>query len=330
MKNPFSRLVLKKNLIDLAFSLASRTVKKADIREEVVEKARQKEGIRIKTVGSYVHSSIMESVKSFPDTSKLTKIYMDIMNIFITEEGLADAKKEMKWSANKIKQMQMFYLDKLKKARHTQDFRMVRMQFYGRVKSIVNRFESNSSKLFPLLILKKLPDFEDVPTTVLAGLPNVGKSSLMNILTGTKAKVRPYPFTTKGILLGFINRKKGEIEDSSKKVIQIIDTPGFLDREVHNEMEMQGVAVLKQLADIVIFVFDSSEIAGSLEKQMSLFKKIKRMFDREIIVVENKTDIAARSISEFGLDAISVSCKTKKGFELLKKEIMQKCTDKFK
>ncbi len=330
MKNPFNKIMLKRNLTDLAFSMASRTVKKADIKAEVIEKARQKEGIRIKTVGSYVHSSIMACVKSLPDASKLPEIYKEILNIFISEKDLNNAKKEMKWTANKVKQLQMFYLDKLKKARHTQDFRMARMQFYGRVKSLIKRFEKNSKKLEPLLMLKKLPDFEDAPTAVLAGLPNTGKSSLMNALTGSKAKVQPYPFTTKGILLGFINRRKGNIEDSSKQPIQIIDTPGFLDRENHNKIEMQGIAVLKRLADIVIFVFDASEIAGSIDKQISLFKKIKKLFNKEIIVVENKIDIASKRIPNLGIKKFSVSCETKEGIDLLKKEIIRKLTNKFK
>jgi len=320
MKNPFRRITIKRDLLDSALSAGSKAARKAVVRGNIVEKARQREGVRVKTVGTYLHAAILESVRSFP--TEIPQVYKEILLIFAEPEEFTKTLRDMKRAAKKIKQMQIFYLDKLARARHTQDLRLTRMQFYGRVKSIVTKVEKSIEKLSTLLILKKLPDFEDMPTVVIAGLPNVGKTSLMNALAGTKAKVQPYPFTTKGIMLGFINRRKGEIEDSSQPAIQIIDTPGLLDREKHNKVEMQGISVLKCLADIIIYVFDASEIAGSFGQQISLFKQVKKMFGKEIIAVENKTDISSRPIPN--IKALPVSCKTGEGLDALKKEIVKK------
>ena len=64
----------------------------------------------------------------------------------------------------------------------------------------------------------------DAFTVVIAGFPNVGKSTVLRRLTGAKPKVAEYPFTTKGIQIGYLETKWNKI--------QVIDTPGLLDRPI--------------------------------------------------------------------------------------------------
>ncbi|PIA65293.1 hypothetical protein AQUCO_00100637v1 [Aquilegia coerulea] len=62
----------------------------------------------------------------------------------------------------------------------------------------------------------------ETPTLCLVGAPNVGKSSLVRILSTGKPEVCNYPFTTRGILMGHIT--------VNYQRFQVTDTPGLLRR----------------------------------------------------------------------------------------------------
>ena len=129
-------------------------------------------------------------------------------------------------------------------------------------------------------------DFE-ATTIVIAGFPNVGKSTLLRQISGADPQVANYPFTTKGIQIGHTERHW--------KSIQIIDTPGLLDRPVleMNDIEMNAIVALEHLADAILFIFDGSETCGfHLESQYNLLKQIEKIFSEiPIIYLFNKMDI---------------------------------------
>ncbi|GMP42495.1 hypothetical protein CsSME_00012224 [Camellia sinensis var. sinensis] len=62
----------------------------------------------------------------------------------------------------------------------------------------------------------------ETPTLCLVGAPNVGKSSLVRILSTGKPEICNYPFTTRGILMGHIA--------FGYQNFQVTDTPGLLRR----------------------------------------------------------------------------------------------------
>ncbi|XP_050286611.1 serine/threonine-protein phosphatase 7 long form homolog isoform X4 [Quercus robur] len=62
----------------------------------------------------------------------------------------------------------------------------------------------------------------ETPTLCLVGAPNVGKSSLVRILSTGKPEIYNYPFTTRGILMGHIA--------FNYQNFQVTDTPGLLKR----------------------------------------------------------------------------------------------------
>lgn len=102
-------------------------------------------------------------------------------------------------------------------------------------------------------------------TIVIAGFPNVGKSTLLRQITDATPEVANYPFTTKGIQIGHLER--------NWKKIQIIDTPGLLDRPIldMNEIELNAMVALEHLADAIFFIIDVSETCGfSIESQFNL------------------------------------------------------------
>ena len=70
--------------------------------------------------------------------------------------------------------------------------------------------------------MARLPSIEvNTRTLILAGYPNVGKSSFMNKVTRADVDVQPYAFTTKSLFVGHMDYKYLRW--------QVIDTPGILD-----------------------------------------------------------------------------------------------------
>jgi len=165
--------------------------------------------------------------------------------------------------------------------------------------------------------MKTFPSIQDVPTIVIAGYPNVGKSSLLRHLSSAKPEIAIYPFTTKQVIVGHIKIK----EKFLTTTYQIIDTPGLLDRPLskRNDIEKQAIAALTHLADIIVFMIDPSETCGySLKDQYNMLAQIKKIFlDVPIVVVENKVDLKKTESHE-----LKISCENNIGIDKLTTEIL--------
>jgi nucleolar GTP-binding protein len=102
--------------------------------------------------------------------------------------------------------------------------------------------------------------------------------------------------------------------------IQIIDTPGLLERPLEklNKIEMKAIIALKHLADLILFVFDPSESSGyKMTEQKKLHKKIKKLFpEKKMIIIDNKSDLTKKF-----RQGIKISCKTGEGINELKSQI---------
>ena len=135
--------------------------------------------------------------------------------------------------------------------------------------------------------MKTYPDVKEMFTICLYGFPNVGKTTLLNKLTGTKAEVAVYSFTTKTINAGYfsVNGKK----------VQVLDVPGTLAREEKmNNVELQAELVKNELADVIVYVFDlSGQNRFAVEEQVKLFETLKG----KVLVYFSKMDVIDDDIS---------------------------------
>ena len=149
--------------------------------------------------------------------------------------------------------------------------------------------------------------------TVILGKPNVGKSSLLNFLSGTdKAIVTDIPGTTRDII-----EENIRLDELS---LIIYDTAGI--RTSSDPVEKIGVDRAKSHAaeaDLIIFVIDSS--APLDENDIEIFDFIK---DKKAIILLSKSDlpsvISENDILKYNLcdhPVISISVKNKEGFENL-------------
>ncbi|XP_048495915.1 uncharacterized protein LOC104905217 isoform X2 [Beta vulgaris subsp. vulgaris] len=135
----------------------------------------------------------------------------------------------------------------------------------------------------------------ETPTLSLVGAPNVGKSSLVRILSTGKPEICNYPFTTRGILMGHIvvNYQR----------FQVTDTPGVLKRldEARNNLEKLTLAVLTHLPTAVVYVHDlTGECGTSVSDQFTTYTEIKGRFSNHLwLDVVSKCDLLHESPSSF-------------------------------
>jgi len=160
--------------------------------------------------------------------------------------------------------------------------------YFGRISSLLNKTNENLKYLSKVREhLLHLPVVDPkLPIVVVAGYPNVGKSTLIRKISTAKPKIASYPFTTLQIFVGV-----GEL-DSQK--VTFIDTPGLFDRPLNkrNSSELETIAALDYLADLIVFLFDPTTTCGyRVEEQLSLFKKLRSLYKTDFIFVVNKLDL---------------------------------------
>jgi tRNA modification GTPase len=155
---------------------------------------------------------------------------------------------------------------------------------------------------------------------VIAGLPNVGKSSLLNtILQEERALVTAIPGTTRDSI--------EEIVDIKGMPVRIIDTAGI--RDDAGEVEELGIRRARDLintADLILFLIDGSRELTDGDR--ALFTMVSH---KPILPVINKIDICDSSVADlsslFGLgDCIKISAREQLGIERLKQAIFDKVT----
>lgn len=151
---------------------------------------------------------------------------------------------------------------------------------------------------------------------VLAGQPNVGKSSLLNRLAGDDlAIVTPIAGTTRDALRSTI-----QIEGIP---LHIIDTAGL--RETDDEVEKIGIErSWKEIerSDVVLLLVDAR--SGVSDADREILSRLPKTLQR--VTIYNKIDLAGRKAErhdETGGVAISLSAKANEGMDLLRQELLR-------
>jgi len=154
---------------------------------------------------------------------------------------------------------------------------------------------------------------------VIAGKPNVGKSTLLNaLLNEERAIVSEIAGTTRDTI---------EDEMSIQGLrFRFIDTAGI--RETDDLVEAQGVA--RSIAKInssavILYVYDAAETSLlELKEIISEFKPILEKNNSTLFLVQNKSDQAGATPHEIeGLRSIPISALNKTGLQTLEKELVK-------
>lgn len=151
---------------------------------------------------------------------------------------------------------------------------------------------------------------------VLAGQPNVGKSSLLNGLAGDElAIVTPIAGTTRDVVRGNL-----QIEGIP---LHVIDTAGL--RETEDEVERLGIErTWREIekADVLVLLADARE--GFAHAEEAILRRLSPDLPR--ITVYNKIDLTGRAPErheEADGIAISLSAKSGAGLDLLRRELLR-------
>ena len=145
--------------------------------------------------------------------------------------------------------------------------------------------------------------------TVIAGKPNTGKSSLLNMLLGEeRAIVTPIAGTTRDTV--------EETVSAGKTLLRLCDTAGI--RETGDEVESIGVKrAIKKLegADLILAVFDGSSPLDDEDRE--IIKQIKSLEDKTVIAILNKNDLGIvadiKEIEALTPHIVNISAKNENG-----------------
>lgn len=268
-------------LIDKAFRHGSKDAKAVRStrkpREQRLQRAEEK---RVATISKIMESDLTAIIKNFPSYEQLPKFYQELLDIRIDRNKYKKSLGAVQWCLTNIKDLEKETLSGIRRKKDTKFAK----EFTGRTASFVKQISWDLDELIEIKkILLSFPTLKEEPTIVVAGYPNVGKSTFVRTLTGSKVKIAPYPFTTQNILIG---HKKSRYTE-----YQVIDSPGLLDRsmEKRNWIELQAILAIKELADVIVFIIDPNI---EIEPQLSLLNEIQNRFNVKIFVVINKKDIA--------------------------------------
>lgn len=158
-------------------------------------------------------------------------------------------------------------------------------------------------------------------TVALIGLPNAGKSSLLNRFLGSKLSiVTPFAQTTREKVVGI------ETRDDVQMVF--LDTPGIVTPAYLLHRSMAGI-VEETIADadVLVLVVDATAPPPAFSEEVA--ERLSRSASR-LIVALNKVDAASPSRvkalegwarATFGLQPTQVSAETGEGLEILRAEI---------
>jgi nucleolar GTP-binding protein len=275
-------------LVDTAFSRAARA-------------GRAKQGVdaqesMLQTASNVLSDNLANVVRAWPDFDEVDPFYRELADAVLARalQGHADdpgvdavrrSLSEIQWASRKTRELGREYQGRLRGDADTA--RKHRKQAFARMADVMDEVEDDLALVGAARdALKVLPDVRpDEPTIVVAGYPNVGKSSFVNAVTNARNEIAEYPFTTRGVLVGHFERDRIRY--------QIVDTPGLLDRpaDERNDIESQAVSALTHLADAIVFLVDASETCGyPLDAQLALRDDLAAEFDAPVLTVCNKAD----------------------------------------
>ncbi len=253
----------------------------------VKKKGMVKHLIKVDRVYGYIDSAVFAKVEKLPKPEELNAFYAEILKLAgITD--YADILRKFRGYRRVLRKLWKEYRLKIKSTVSAREANDVAREFVGRTLSLVKRIRKDIDLLRAAIAeLRKLPCFNfNEPIIVVAGMPQVGKSTFVRRVSTAEPEVSPFPFTTKDVILGhvFLDHVR----------VQIIDTPGILDRPLDelNEIERKAVSAVRFLGDVLLFLIDPrSSSYYSLEEQLGLLRMVRSIFrGKGMIVAVNKID----------------------------------------
>jgi len=278
-----------KELLDHAYS----RLRKADVGKKIrnpLLKRKKLNSLKLKAFGEFLQKKLFEVGKQFPSIDEMNPFFRDLLGLLVDVDKLKQGLAKVNASSKILKKIRSQYGGRIYSSNTPEEANKYLKEFEGRAGSVMKKLDSTLKQLKEYSKkMKEVPSIDfDAFTIVLSGFPNVGKTTLLKRLTGSKAQISPYQFTTKQINTGSFELKY--------RKIQVLDTPGLLDRKNLNDIEKKALAAVEHLASVIVFVLDPTQACGfSLKEQLGLLEHLKKQFkEKKILVVINKADAATK------------------------------------
>lgn len=280
-----------------------RRVRKVQVSDpERLYRLRKLNAGKVQAFSDTAAGTLLRYVRAFPTIETLHPFYRELIDIGVDVDRLKVSLGRLQGLASTIASIGREKVRAIMKMQRQEEMIRAQREALGRMVSALKKAREPLSVLSEAReYLRKLPEIDpDVPTVIVAGYPNVGKSSLTAALSTARPEVSTYPFTTKGITVGVL--------EAAGRRIQVVDTPGMLDREPEerNEIERRAASALKNLPGLVLFLIDPTETCGyPLGRQVSLLNKLAGEFPwMKFFIVFTKCDLGAERYP--GPDEIAV------------------------
>lgn len=127
-------------------------------------------------------------------------------------------------------------------------------------------------------------------TVVLVGFPSVGKSTLLNCLTGAESDIGTYEFTTLDVIPGTLKYKGA--------TIQILDVPGLVKGAASGRGRGKEVIAVVRNADLAVILLD-------VFNMVHYDVLVKELYDAGIRINSRPPDVTVRKIPRGGIHVSS-------------------------
>ncbi len=304
-------------ILDKAFSRAS---KQSDFVEDPdkYHRVRKQMDRMVQSAADVIDSTLLKWVDRWPSLNALSQFDQALIDAAVGNDEYRKSLGTIQWAAEQVRKIAGETQRKILRLRNIEGFHQARRHAYGRFSSILDQVSPQILWLGEARdTLRHLPSLDpNEPCIVVAGSPNVGKSALISALSSGEPEVASYPFTTKQLHLGHFEHRR--------RAYQMVDTPGLLDRPMseRNRIELQAIAALEHIGDVLLFLIDSSPGATTpLDQQQHLLEEVSQLIsERPMIVVHSKADL----IDEIPEDVQTpISAQTGQGLEELRARLIE-------
>jgi nucleolar GTP-binding protein len=298
-------------LLDIAFRRAYRATPHGADR---LDRARRRALLKIVRSTATVERQLRLRTARF-DPSEVTELDRTLLSDRFGTAALPRALTRVGRASTRIRGLARTSQAELRRASSEEGFGEVVRACYGRLASFLREIDPDLEDLerFRIFLEERPRLASDRPTLVVAGFPNVGKSSLVARLSSAHPRIADYPFTTLSISVGHA--------DLGFDRMQVVDTPGVLGRTRQtNPAESEALATVRHAAHVILFVLDPSEECGyPLAEQEKLLVRWKEEYPNlPLLEVETKSDLPHAPTGR-----LSVSAVTGDGLPELRRRIEQ-------
>jgi len=275
-------------LIDIALSKTNRKTPTVVRSTFQIQRIRSFYIRKVQFSASEFMTRLDKIVKNFPVLDNIHPFYSDIINILYDRDHYKMALGQLNTVKHKIELILKNHVRLLKFGDTLYRCKELKKAALGKMATTIKKLSEPLKYLEEVRQhISRLPSIDTTARTiVIAGFPNIGKSSFMNKISKAHVDVKPYAFTTTSLYVGHFDYKDLKW--------QVLDTPGILDHQLseRNAVEMQTITALAHLKSAVLFFIDLSESCGySIGDQIQLYNNLTPLLDSQLLIVFSKADL---------------------------------------